>query len=678
MNARDAFGRVWGRVAGIKIGRVPLVAILALAGVLLIPAIALAQPTDQDDFETTYPSSTSTTLAGCQLCHGSTNKLFNPYGKAYFDSAYDFAAIESANSDVDPTGSTNIQEINAGTQPGWTSGPNNTIYNTDGTLNATNQNPPAGIGTLDPVLAPPVPVWDPVPASRTANRPRTCNTPASCTDSGKSWLNAAPSVAASNNGVTHYVHAVWTTDAPTGDESNGQVLKTTACSSANNPATGVPPYCSGVYYTRSTDGGATWSGGAAAVAPFAVSPTNVHAGRAAIATSGAYVYVAYVTTVGYDDQMCATDARVLYVRVNNNYGAAASWSAPVRLTSLSGRVDFPVISASGASVYVVHTDSANGQVILDRSTNNGTSFTQQQIGHTSATFDNGRSPGAPTCSSPPTPSGLEGFAGRATVAGDGTTAGAAWIQNNAGRAVVKISTDNGATWPGGANGSPCSAGVGACTQHLTPSGTLGAGGRSTLSATAASGRLGFAWVDDVGAAAPKGLYARIYQASTGWGQKKLVSCFQTTSPCVGAPAPAVYNDGYSPSVAFYGTAGVGITWSGCPYTPTTPATPCNGSSSAPVDPGAEILYKESWDNGATWSAGEGSATSYKKVVGNDVADSVINERPSVVFDTVSGASAGCAQSGSTPEAGCKRYLLFSGHNYTNSVYRVYMSIGTQT
>lgn len=529
---------------------------------------------------------------------------------------------------------------------------------------------------------PPAISWDPSDAAaRVSERPRTCNGPlATCTDSGRSWLTGSESVAASNDGAQHYVHAVWTTDAPTGDEGNGTVPHGVNCSSATNPVTGSAPYCSGVFYSRSGDGGQTWNGGTAGAAPFMVSPGDTHAGRAAIATNGQYVHVAYVTTTGFGDQMCAKAARVLWVRTNNNYGAPGAWSAPVRLSPLGGRVDMPSITASGSSVEVVHTNSDSGDIVLDRSTNNGTSFSSSNIGHTSATFDNGVSPGSPTCPSPPSPSGLEGFSGRPTISGDGSTSGAAWISNDSGKAVAKISLNGGVTWPGGGGGRACPGiGPGQCTLHLTASGALGAGARSSVSVDSSSGRIAFAWVNGVGGSVPKGVYVRLFDGSTGWGPPRLVSCLQNSSSCAGAPAALLYDSGYAPAIATYGSTGLGLAWSVCPYTPTDPAAPCDNST---ADPGVEILWKESWNNGATWSAGEGPATGYRRIVSNGLAASKVNERASVVFDETTGASAGCAQQASSlpsgiPVFGCKRYVLFTGRTANGSTTRLDLSIGTQ-
>lgn len=550
----------------------------------------------------------------------------------------------------------------------------------DGTTGANSSRWGTWWAAVNPHL--PAISWDPSDDSmRGAERPRTCNDPlATCTDSGASWLTGSDAVEVSNNGTQHYVHAVWTSDAPTGDEGNGSAPHGAACSGATNPVTGSPPYCSGVFYSRSSDGGLDWTGGAAGAAPFMVSPATTHAGRAAAATSGQYVHVAYVTTTGLADEMCVTDPRVLWVRSNSNYGAPGSWSAPVRLSSLSGRVDMPSITASGATVEVIHTDSDTGAIVLDRSTNNGSSFSKQNIGHTLATFDNGVSPGAPTCPSSPEPSGLEGFSGRASIAGEPTTVGTSWIGNDSGKAVAKVSLDAGVTWPGGGSGSACDGiGPGLCSMHLTGSGALGAGGRSSVAAAAAPGRIGFAWVNDVGGTVPRGVYVRVFDATSGFGPARLVSCMQGGGSCAGAPAALLYDSGYAPSLAMYGTTGLGLAWSGCPYTPTDPAVPCDNSG---TDPGAEILWKESWDSGTTWSAGEGPVSSYRRLASNAALAAPVNERASVAFDVTTGSSAGCEQQAwsrpaGIPVLGCKRYVLYTGRTASGWTSRLDLSIGTQ-
>ncbi len=111
-------------------------------------------------FNKTYPSSTTGSNAGCNLCHSSgSGTPLNVYGKDWavqhnsgiaVQAAY--KAIESLNSDGDPTASTNLAEITANAQPGWTPGPKNTLYDMGSfAVVATAQNPPAIAGNvLDP------------------------------------------------------------------------------------------------------------------------------------------------------------------------------------------------------------------------------------------------------------------------------------------------------------------------------------------------------------------------------------------------------------------------------------------------------------------------------------------------------------------------------------------------
>ena len=108
-----------------------------------------------------YPTSASLSNANnCNLCHssGSFSSNFNSYGKDIMDQldggaseSEAIAMVESLDSDADPTGSTNLEEIDADTQPGWTPGPNNTTWS-DGEP-SENQEPVPGIsGDLDPTL----------------------------------------------------------------------------------------------------------------------------------------------------------------------------------------------------------------------------------------------------------------------------------------------------------------------------------------------------------------------------------------------------------------------------------------------------------------------------------------------------------------------------------------------
>jgi parallel beta-helix repeat protein len=131
------------------------------------PAPAAAFNGILSDWQDLYnPPSASGDNAVCQLCHVNPNgqQPFNAYGwsilEALENAACDtdgggvsnveaFICVETLDSDFDPTGSSDLTEINASTQPGWTDGPFNTYYST-GAAPVENQLPPNDIGPLDP------------------------------------------------------------------------------------------------------------------------------------------------------------------------------------------------------------------------------------------------------------------------------------------------------------------------------------------------------------------------------------------------------------------------------------------------------------------------------------------------------------------------------------------------
>ena len=131
---------------------------------------ASARPELLGTWESMYGSSDSAVNAAgagskCQLCHenSSGGTPWNGYGwaikaalaaDASGDDVSALRSVESQNSDADASLSLNLNEIEGNSQPGWTLGPNNTIYNKNGTVQ-TNQPPPAGIlGEID--IDPPV------------------------------------------------------------------------------------------------------------------------------------------------------------------------------------------------------------------------------------------------------------------------------------------------------------------------------------------------------------------------------------------------------------------------------------------------------------------------------------------------------------------------------------------
>jgi len=183
-------------------------------------------------------------------------------------------------------------------------------------------------------------------------------------------------------------------------------------------ATDKGPYA-GIYYITSPSG-ATWT------TPFRVNPTNQHAARVGLAASGSRVYVSWVTqtkVVKYS----GTQPRVLYVRTNSNHGASASWKPAIRLTSTTGRVDYPTIFATGNDVYIAYTDSVTGAVRVATSRNAGTTWTTRTIGTATTTTSNGRT-GVPA------------------VSAYGATVVVVWLSDPTGTVKGRISIDHGTTW----------------------------------------------------------------------------------------------------------------------------------------------------------------------------------------------------------------------------------------
>ena len=131
-----------------------ITSILTLLAVLLAGQAAYAKEGALNNFNAKYPESDSGTNASCQLCHGTNTSTWNEYGWGLRNNGSNFAALEDLSSVNDNGSTTMLYEINASTQPGWTTGNNNKLYLKDGTVSLITA--PAGIGDLDPPNQPPV------------------------------------------------------------------------------------------------------------------------------------------------------------------------------------------------------------------------------------------------------------------------------------------------------------------------------------------------------------------------------------------------------------------------------------------------------------------------------------------------------------------------------------------
>jgi hypothetical protein len=123
----------------LRLTRPVVVTLLVVAGLLITVSSALALNQFLKTWESVYPDSSSDN-ASCSLCHGTSNSNLNAYGKSLCeafggslpaDIVPGLRAIENFNSDLDPTLWSNIDEINAGAQPGWSAGQVNQIYAAD-------------------------------------------------------------------------------------------------------------------------------------------------------------------------------------------------------------------------------------------------------------------------------------------------------------------------------------------------------------------------------------------------------------------------------------------------------------------------------------------------------------------------------------------------------------------
>jgi VCBS repeat-containing protein len=115
-----------------------------------------------NNFNDTYPGSASGANASCMLCHGSqSNKEYNEYGWKLRQNGQNFEALEDLPSINMNGGTTILEEINASSQPGWTTGANNNLYDSGGLI-MSDETEPSGIGDLDPPTAnqPPVVIDD--------------------------------------------------------------------------------------------------------------------------------------------------------------------------------------------------------------------------------------------------------------------------------------------------------------------------------------------------------------------------------------------------------------------------------------------------------------------------------------------------------------------------------------
>ena len=333
-----------------------------------------------------------------------------------------------------------------------------------------------------------------------------------------------------------WLHLAWASDCPP---------------PSGTCATERGPY-EGVFWQRASIGPSPpWS------APVRVSQHRKHASRPALAASGTDLYVAWVTRRSYLHPRPSAP-QVLWVRSSADEGD--DWGSPVRLSARGGRVDFPVVAASGSNAWVVWTNADGGAIRLAVSTDDGGTWTVRTVGATTA--------GA---------SSSAGYRGFPAVGASGGNVVAAWVADGSGRLVALTSSAGASDW----------------TSTSTPTQLLASGPHGPNDYPSVRGADDGATNDvSIAYATADGIEARRFDGSSiGPG-------LTVVGPWPQTVAGRRYDDGYGPAVTPFGPTGLAVAWAGCRHRKAL-TNPC-----APNDPVAriDVLERETPDDGSTWSA----------------------------------------------------------------------------
>jgi len=269
--------------------------------------------------------------------------------------------------------------------------------------------------------------------------------------------------------------------------------------------------CARVVYARSTDDGTTWDGGrtdpsAGGAACTVGSATcgvtdafNIAGGPTGggvktvlseMSTGGAevqayqnFVFVTFFSISGaphYPADVCPNDPRVMYLRVNNAYGAWDAWGPPIAITPAGSQANYPTFTVDQANgdIYVLATDATSGLMKVYRSVNQGGTWTSATVDKFKPTATSGfqfhstfmtvddPSPTHQTGDFPApcvnasrnlgaAGSDSWGYGLHSDIAAYNGFVGVTYIKNLAGDKVeARISSNSGATWP--ASGCPAS------------------------------------------------------------------------------------------------------------------------------------------------------------------------------------------------------------------------------
>src|SRR3990170_3281184 len=202
-----------------KFSALLFLACLTVIFLLSLGTLASARPSIYDDWSLRYPlSQTDDNLLNaqgdvCQDCHCDVNggAPYNQYGwaiKLRLDAGdtndQAFAAVEGLNSDLNTGGHTNLQEINASTQPGWRVG-TNLVYDKNGVTSAATA--PSGV-PLDPTgvttttTVPPTTTTTVPPTTTTTTVPTTTTTVPTTTTTVPTTTTTVPTTSTTTTTTT--------------------------------------------------------------------------------------------------------------------------------------------------------------------------------------------------------------------------------------------------------------------------------------------------------------------------------------------------------------------------------------------------------------------------------------------------------------------------------------------
>jgi hypothetical protein len=320
---------------------------------------------------------------------------------------------------------------------------------------------------------------------------------------------------------------------------------------------------SGVYlsnfYTRSTDGGATWSKG------FRLNG-KYHADRVTLQSSGSNVVTFFMSQTKYwgcpgGSTFDTTKPRYIYVRVNTANGASGSWGAAAKLPgqTTNSRGDYLYSGSSGANVYLVTTNTATGKIWLWQSHNSGASFTgPTNVGATTAVDNSSGYVG--------------GFSGLPAVAATGTNVVVSWVSNPSGAVQAAVSSNSGTSF-------------GAPTQLAASGGNANNG---YVQADGSGTRLAVTWTTTSGA------FVDVYDTvGASWGSAHTIVAF----PDGGGGIGTNNQGGEGAIVSLSGTTGISVTLSECNN---TGSSICDNAALSEEKTREALVYYSSTNNGSTF------------------------------------------------------------------------------